>query len=290
AYVIYGQASSAVNKVGTAGADRLFGGDFDDTLSGGDGNDIIGGRGGNDLLTSGAGNDTFVYSRTGAQHDTVTDFQQGQDLIDVAAVGISSFEAVQQLLSTDAEGNAVITTVYDGLSSTLTLKGVSAAQLTAADFMFAGADVSWQSLTGTDNADDLFGGAGSDSLQGGGGNDRLFGEQGSDVLYGGGGGGLPDGGDGHDTAPYSLAKTGVAASLATGGTGGEAAGDVFVSVEDLYGSNYDDFLEGDDQANTIFGMSGANTIRGLGGNDTLIGGNDNDTFFGGAGADQINGY
>ena len=34
AYVIYGEASTAVNKVGTAGDDRLFGGDFDDTLAG----------------------------------------------------------------------------------------------------------------------------------------------------------------------------------------------------------------------------------------------------------------
>jgi len=127
AYVIYGEASSAVNKVGTAGNDRLFGGDFDDTLSGGDGNDLIGGKGGDDLLTGGAGSDTFVYSRIGAQHDTVTDFQQGQDLIDLASANIGSFETVQQLLSTDAQGNAVITTVFDGLSSTMTLNGVSAA-------------------------------------------------------------------------------------------------------------------------------------------------------------------
>ena len=146
--------------------------------------------------------------------------------------------------------------------------------------------MSSQSLTGTDNADDLFGGAG---LQGGDGNDRLFGEQGGDFLYGGAGADLIDGGEGDDTASYALATTGVAASPATGGTGGEAAGDVFVSIEDLYGSNFDDFLEGNDQANTILGMSGANTIRGLGGNDYLAGGNDNDTFFGGAGADQIDG-
>src|SRR5262249_59262020 len=105
-YVIYGEASAAVDKVGTAGADRLFGGDFNDTLSGGDGNDLLGGKEGDDLLTGGAGSDTFVYSRTGAQHDTVTDFQQGQDVIDLASANIGSFATVQQLLSTDSEGNA----------------------------------------------------------------------------------------------------------------------------------------------------------------------------------------
>ena len=62
AYVIYGEASGAVNKTGTAGDDRLFGGDFDDTLSGGDGNDVLGGKDGNNVLTGGAGRDAFVYA------------------------------------------------------------------------------------------------------------------------------------------------------------------------------------------------------------------------------------
>jgi Ca2+-binding RTX toxin-like protein len=83
AYVIYGEASTAVNKVGTADADRLFGGDFNDTLSGGDGSDLLGGKDGNDVLTGGAGSDSFVYARFGEQHDTVADFRQGEDVIDL---------------------------------------------------------------------------------------------------------------------------------------------------------------------------------------------------------------
>jgi Ca2+-binding RTX toxin-like protein len=161
-YVIYGEPSSAVTKVGTGGADRLFGGDFNDTLSGGDGNDLLGGREGDDLLTGGRGGDTFVYARFGEQHDQVTDFQQGLDVIDVAAANIGSFATVQQLLSNDAQGNAVITTVFDGLTSTITLTGFSAEQLTAADFEFA-VDESYPPV-GTDNADDLFGGGNSNTL------------------------------------------------------------------------------------------------------------------------------
>src|SRR5262245_57719024 len=288
-YVIYGEPSAAVNKVGTAGNDRLFGGDFNDSLSGGDGNDVLGGKQGDDLLTGGAGNDTFVYSVRGEQHDTVTDFQQGQDVIDVAAANIGSFATLQQLLSTDAQGNAVITSMFDGMSSTMTLTGVSAAQLTAADFVFAPASPGAHTQTGTDNADDLFGTDGSDSLQGNGGDDRLFGEGGYDVLIGGPGADLLDGGAGSDIANYALAPAGVIASLATGGTGGDAAGDVYVSIEDLYGSDFNDVLEGSDQANIILGYSGANIIRGLGGNDYLAGGNECDTFYGGAGADHIDG-
>src|SRR5215468_6530075 len=305
AYVIYGEASGAVNKTGTTGNDRLFGGDFDDTLSGGDGNDVLGGKGGDNVLTGGAGSDAFVYALSDQHHDVVTDFRQGEDVIDLRAADIGDFATVQHLLSNDAQGNAVITTVTNGVSSTMTLTGVSAAQLTAADFVFAGN--SNDVLTGSNNADDLFGGAGSDNIAGNAGDDRLFGEQGYDNLSGGagndslfggpdndsfeGGSGADflDSGAGIDEVTYRTAPSGVTASLASGGTGGDAAGDVYVSIENMWGSNFDDVLEGDDQANRIWGLDGNNVIRGGGGNDDLHGGNGNDTFYGGAGADSIDG-
>jgi Ca2+-binding RTX toxin-like protein len=305
AYVIYGEASGAVNKVGTSGADRLFGGDFDDTLSGGDGNDVLGGKGGNNVLTGGAGSDAFVYALSDQHNDVVTDFRQGEDAIDFGAANISDFATVQQLLSNDAQGNAVITTMSNGVTSTMTLTGISATQLTAADFAFAGN--STQTLNGSDSADDLFGGAGSDILNGNAGDDRLFGEQGfdslnggagndslfggqdNDSLEGGAGADLLDGGAGIDEVSFRGAVAGVTASLASGGTGGDAAGDVYVSIENMWGSNFDDVLEGDDQANRIWGLDGNNVIRGGGGNDDLHGGNGSDTFYGGAGADSIDG-
>jgi len=41
----------SIDKVGTAGDDQLFGGDFNDALSGGDGNDVLGGgEGGSNVL------------------------------------------------------------------------------------------------------------------------------------------------------------------------------------------------------------------------------------------------
>src|SRR5215475_2924466 len=262
AYVIYGEASAAVDKVGTAGADRLFGGDFDDTLSGGDGNDLLDGRGGTDVLTGGAGSDTFVYARASErdQNDTVTDFQVGEDVIDLRSANIGDFATLQQLVSSDAQGNAVITSVFNGLTSSMTLIGVSAAQLTAADFVFADNASSTQVVGGTDNADDLFGGSGSDNLYGNAGDDRLFGAAGNDGLQGGAGddqlfgaagndgleGGLGadllDGGDGTDAAMYWFESAGVSASLAAGGTAGAAAGDQYVSIEDLWGSTFNDVL------------------------------------------------
>src|SRR5215510_7106403 len=173
-YVIYGEASGTVDKVGTSGADRLFGGDFDDTLSGGDGNDVLGGKGGNNVLTGGAGRDALVYALSDLHHDLITDFRQGEDVIDLRAANISDFATVKQLLSNDAQGNAVITTVSNGVTST-------------------------QTLNGSDGADDLFGGAGSDMLSGNAGDDRLFGEQGYDGLNGGAGNDSLFGGQDNDS-------------------------------------------------------------------------------------------
>src|SRR5262249_14945640 len=299
AYVIYGEASAAVDKVGTAGADRLFGGDFDDTLSGGDGNDLLDGRGGSDLLTGGAGSDMFVYARgsEGEQNDTVTDFQVGEDVIDLRSANIGDFATLQQLVSSDAQGNAVISSVFNGVTSSITLIGVSATQLTAADFVFADDAGREQALGGTDNADDLFGGSGSDNLygqagddrlfgaagndglQGGAGDDQLFGGAGNDGLEGGLGADLLDGGAGEDAAMYWNENAGVSASLAAGvGAAGAAAGDHYVSIEDLWGSTFNDVLEGNNEANLIQGLDGDDVIRGLGGNDILYGWKGNDSL------------
>jgi Ca2+-binding RTX toxin-like protein len=154
-------------------------------------------------------------------------------------------------------------------------------------------------LIGGDDADNIFGQGGDDSLSGGAnndtlngqaGDDQLFGEEGRDNLDGGLGADLLDGGEGIDTALYWVAGAGVAVSLAVGlGSGGDAAGDQYVSIENLFGSNFNDLLEGDDGANSIVGLNGDDVIRGLGGNDSLSGEGGNDTISGGAGADFIDG-
>src|SRR5262245_22790982 len=140
----------------------------------------------------------------------------------------------------------------------------------------------------TDNPDVLVGGLGSDVWLGHGGDDQLFGGQGGDdVLDGGAGADLIDGGIGFDTLVFWSATAGVALSLVTGGTGGDAAGDVYVSVENIYGTTFDDVLEGNDLTNTILGGGGDNVIRGLGGDDWLGGGAGSDTFYPGEGNDQV---
>ncbi|MGV8987394.1 MAG: calcium-binding protein [Cypionkella sp.] len=87
--------------IGGAGNDTLMGNDGNDTLRGGLGNDLLVGGDGDDLLrgefgrdtlTGGQGHDTFVFSalfHTGtdaASADTITDFTQGEDIIDLSGI------------------------------------------------------------------------------------------------------------------------------------------------------------------------------------------------------------
>ncbi|MEO8547483.1 MAG: VCBS domain-containing protein, partial [Sphingomicrobium sp.] len=87
---------------------------------------------GDDTLTGSSGADTFVFSQPiGA--DVVHNFDTAADTIDLIGYGFANFAALQAAVADDASGNAVIT-LADG--QTITLVGVSAATLTAANFQF----------------------------------------------------------------------------------------------------------------------------------------------------------
>jgi Ca2+-binding RTX toxin-like protein len=146
-------------------------------------------------------------------------------------------------------------------------------------------------LTGNDGANRLQGNDGNDSLIGGAGNDSLIGGNGNDILYGGAGADLLDGGAGtRDRVIYSDSTTGLRVDLLSPAANtGIAAGDIFVGIEDLYGSNYNDSLLGNSGANVIWGANGGDVIYGRDGSDTIYGGNGNDVLFGGAGADRLDG-
>jgi serralysin len=139
-------------------------------------------------------------------------------------------------------------------------------------------------LIGTSATDAIFGGAGNDGLEGGGGNDVLNGGTGFDVL---------NGGASVDTASYVDAIGAVQVQL--GGTSlGSATvtadqGDWLISIENVWGSSYADYLAGDQFSNQLSGMNGNDTIFGFGGADTLAGGAGNDLLDGGAGADRLDG-
>ncbi|RED44698.1 calcium-binding protein, partial [Aestuariispira insulae] len=143
-------------------------------------------------------------------------------------------------------------------------------------------------LFGGDGKDTLSGGEDADLLRGDDGDDHLLGGEGQDKLVGGKGADLLDGGEGLDTASYEDSETGVTVDLSTGtGSGGQAEGDQFVSIENLEGSAHDDILTGDDKANIIRGGKGQNELHGGAGEDLLIGDVDDDLLVGGADDDVM---
>ncbi len=141
-------------------------------------------------------------------------------------------------------------------------------------------------LFGNDIAEIIQGASGDDTIRGNGGNDRIFGGDGADRIVGGNGADIVDGGVGIDTADYRTSLVGIAAHLADGyGQGGDAEGDIFVSIENLAGSYHNDVLTGDVGVNRLQGFAGADHLLGGDGNDRLLGGADADVLDGGNGVD-----
>ncbi len=83
-----GDRLSGIEAVqGSQFADVLQGDHQYNFLQGNGGNDRLDGRGGNDTLAGGAGADTFAF-RHGSGHDTIVDFENGVDKIDLSGMGL----------------------------------------------------------------------------------------------------------------------------------------------------------------------------------------------------------
>lgn len=148
------------------------------------------------------------------------------------------------------------------------------------------------SLYGGDGNDQLYGGDGNDDLFGDAGNDTLDGGSGNDLLYGGPGADVMNGGSGVDTVSYVFSHEAVVVNLGKSpGPGqahdGDADGDTISNVENIFGTAYNDSLNGDGKANEIDGYLGDDILGGGGGDDVLRGGSGADMLWGGSGADRF---
>ena len=166
-----------------------------------------------------------------------------------------------------------------------------------------GADI----LNGDAGNDTLNGDAGNDTLEGGADADTLNGGAGDDTLEGGADADRLDGGAGvADWVSYSSSALGVRIDLGIAGAnaqvdfeansfgfaeaqGGDAVGDIINNIENIVGSNHDDWLTGDSSSNILEGGTGNDRLEGGADADTLNGGAGNDTLEGGDGGDTIDG-
>lgn len=115
---------------GGSGNDVLIGGISDDTLIGGTGADRLGGGRGDDTLTGSPGNDDFTFQRNGGD-DTITDFVNGGDQLDLKAFHLAGFSSLAGLAHNAAGGMLLDMTGLGG--GTVMMNGFSVAQFDASD-------------------------------------------------------------------------------------------------------------------------------------------------------------
>jgi Ca2+-binding RTX toxin-like protein len=290
---------------GAAGNDRLDGGGGSDSLYGDAGNDVLLSSGLASgvavpvLMDGGAGTDTVDYS--GYLRSIYLNLQTGIGIDGDLTVTLVSIE---NLIGTAYNFDTLIgdggNNVIDGLGAGDDLQGGGGDDLirgwAAGNQLDGGAGIdtatyynrgvngvvvdlaagtalgavndtlaSIENVTGSGQGNDtLSGDAGVNILAGWGGNDLLRGRAGADRL---------DGGVGTDTASYDEGTVGVAIDLAAGtASGGNAQGDVLVSIENVTGSQGNDTLGGNAGANILDGKAGDDVLRGGAGADLLIGG------------------
>jgi Ca2+-binding RTX toxin-like protein/subtilisin-like proprotein convertase family protein len=218
-----GASPGFINVEGNGDDDRFFGGIMPEYMNGGAGNDVFFGGSNNDTMVGGVGADTMtggadddVYLfETMAQmgnsmgtRDVITDFVQGEDLID-----LRTFDALSSTPELDhftwlgtsphtgqgatlryvqGAGKTLIYGEVDGNTAgdfTIELTGLF--DLTADDFLAESITTiqgtnAGELLNGTNGAETLLGMGGNDTINGLDGNDTLNGGAGADLLSGGG--------------------------------------------------------------------------------------------------------
>lgn len=137
-------------------------------------------------------------------------------------------------------------------------------------------------LKGGDGNDLIYGGHGFDILLGDDGNDTIFGEEDDDLILPGTGANQVNGGPGTDTVIYSgdfSKEEGITLnlSLKTCVHDGDMQ-DTLTSIENAYGTEYEDTLVGDEADNVLLGKGGNDTLIPGSGYDILNGGNGSDIY------------
>jgi FG-GAP repeat len=128
-----------------------------------------------------------------------------------------------------------------------------------------------ENVTGTSHADTFNGSDQAEVFRGLGGQDIFYGSHAGADTY--------EGGGSSDTLTYIQSGEGVSASLFRGrGWSGDAQGDLILEIENLTGTNHDDFLWGDHGDNKLTGGHGDDEIVGAGGDDYILAGHGTDTI------------
>ena len=127
---IHGEAGDDT-LFGNAGDDLLLGGDGTDRLSGSSGQDTLDGGAGADRLVGGAGEDVFLFAN-GSGDDTIEDFVDGEDRIDLSGLGLPNGFADLTVLA--VEGAVLLDLSFHG-GGTVQLQRLELDALDMSDFL-----------------------------------------------------------------------------------------------------------------------------------------------------------
>jgi Ca2+-binding RTX toxin-like protein len=302
-----GISASGQTLSGNAAANVITGGPGDDFLLGGAGNDVIHGMGGNDILRGDDGDDQLFGDDGG-------DLMRGGRGVDSFDGGAN--DTLPNLIST--YGDRV--SFFDLAATQGAVANLNTGIISNDGFGNAETMVNVESLGGdTAFVDTFYGNNNSNALLGSRG-DNLYGSGGDDVIYLSAAAALADGGAGNDVlvlqsdAPWYLPDSNgdgfaeLAPAMTTGWTveldihraeDGYGNSGTIQGFEGVVGSELDDIIWGDLNANVLKGMGGDDVIFGDGGNDTIEGGegfdllhglDGDDSLSGGGGNDLMRGY
>jgi Ca2+-binding RTX toxin-like protein len=272
---LVGDAKDNVIDGGTGGSDTLIGGGGNDTVSYASSSvgvtvDLQNGTGGGDTLNG------FRNVIGSAQNDTLAD--DGNANIMIGGAGNDSFWA-RGGADTFNGGSGNDNASYSASNAGITIdlgKGTGIGGYAQGNKLISIEVIDGSNfndrLIGDANDNGLFASSGDDTLIGGAGNDVLWGSSGDDMLIGGAGADELDGSGGNDTVSYAGSKVAITLTLLPGGgagSGGDAAGDTYTSIENVIGTDGADTLTGNADANILTGGKGADVLNGGGGNDTV---------------------
>jgi Ca2+-binding RTX toxin-like protein len=281
---LIGDNISAGNNTGSS--DSIWGGGGADELAGGAGDDVFRIESGDfvagEYIDGGLGNDELQFVNAGSvdlRNGTLSYIEKFRFASGTSAITIND----GVLFAPDFGGGPTIPTVTGsaGIDTITIMLNVNRSAVNVpVNFVNWSADDSINIIMTSPNRK-VIGTSYSDSISGTTGNETLEGGAGADTL---------NGGAGSDTASYTNAASTVQVVMYnTAYNTGEAAGDVFTSIEALEGSANIDILVGGFLSDTISGNGGGDWLDGTYGGDSLYGEAGNDSLVSRQQADLLDG-